>query len=101
MQVHAYYRKCNNGALCNCGAAIRSGESAFIVNFCNVNGHQNHYVTQKICKDHEMQVTANGNTYTVSNYYMYMNIEKDQIVNKRICLPTWIGVDGLKIYIFF
>lgn len=66
LQVHGYYRKCNGGALCNCGAAVRSGNSAFIANFCKVNGHENRYVTRKICDKKEMVVEETSNSYKVS-----------------------------------
>lgn len=72
-QIHSYYQKCdyylkaNNGALCNCGAAVHSGDSVFIANFCNIGNRQNRYAIQKICNEQDMLVEGGGNSYTVSS----------------------------------
>ncbi|VDI52511.1 Hypothetical predicted protein, partial [Mytilus galloprovincialis] len=69
--IHSYYQKCdyylsyNGGALCNCGAAVRSGDSVFIANFCKIDNRQNQYAIQKICDDQDMFVEGGGNSYTI------------------------------------
>ncbi|VDI03159.1 Hypothetical predicted protein, partial [Mytilus galloprovincialis] len=80
VEVHGYYRKCNGGALCNCGAAVRSGNSAFIANFCKVNGHENRYVTRKICDKKEMVVEETSNSYKITTMSgSQINIQLGQV----------------------
>ncbi|XP_076103011.1 von Willebrand factor D and EGF domain-containing protein-like isoform X2 [Mytilus galloprovincialis] len=71
-QVNALYGICNNGiANCNCGVAIRSGHSMFVMRTCD-------YITQyetrthsptiemRTCDDSSMIIKENGGTYTVT-----------------------------------
>lgn len=65
LKIHSVYQRCNKErALCNCGAAVRSGDSLFLANFCN----GNRYVKQFICDENDITVTekTNGHGYYVS-----------------------------------
>lgn len=66
LQIHSFYQRCRT-ALCNCGAAVRSGNSLFVANFCG----NNNYVTQNICNKNDISVEKNGNGYWVSVIFIF------------------------------
>ncbi|XP_076072003.1 uncharacterized protein LOC143043707 [Mytilus galloprovincialis] len=70
LQVSAYYKKCHNTVLCNCGVAVRSGDSLFVANYCETNykGQRktNRYMTQRLCDDQSLIVTNKGNTFEIT-----------------------------------
>jgi len=72
LQVNAYFKKCNGAALCNCGLAVRSGNSIFVANFCKTEykgvPRYNKYIVQRLCDDQNLVVTESGNTITVRIY---------------------------------
>ncbi|CAG2252550.1 unnamed protein product [Mytilus edulis] len=73
LQINAYFRECNGRALCNCGLAVRSGDSVFVANFCETIVERdgiserklNRYVIQRLCDDQSLIVIENGNTIEV------------------------------------
>ncbi|XP_052076398.1 von Willebrand factor D and EGF domain-containing protein-like [Mytilus californianus] len=70
LQVSAYFRKCSTSILCNCGVAVRSGNSLFVANYCETNykGTRkiNRYMTQRLCDDQSLTVTKSGYTYAIT-----------------------------------
>ncbi|CAC5392582.1 unnamed protein product [Mytilus coruscus] len=68
-EVNAYYKKCYNTVLCNCGVAARSGNSLFVANFCETTYKSqrkvNRYVINRLCDDQKLVVTESGNSYTI------------------------------------
>ncbi|CAC5391221.1 unnamed protein product [Mytilus coruscus] len=71
-QVNALYGICNNGiANCNCGVAIRSGHSMFVMRTCDVITEyetRTHppIIEMRSCDDSSMVIKENGGTYTVT-----------------------------------
>lgn len=61
--------------MCNCGLAVRSGDSVFVANFCETevvkNGISkrklNRYVIQRLCDDRSLVVTEDGNKIEVNS----------------------------------
>ncbi|CAC5384240.1 unnamed protein product [Mytilus coruscus] len=70
-QVNALFGKCNSVASCNCGIAIRSGSSMFVVRTCDeITRYSTHthspLIEMRACDDATMTIEENGNTYTVN-----------------------------------
>ena len=98
LQVNAYFTNCNGAALCNCGLAVRSGNSIFVANFCKTKykgvPRYNKYIVQRLCDDQNLVVTESGNTITVRIYnklihgtkkiYSKLTHAKKNIYNKII-----------------
>ncbi|VDI60923.1 Hypothetical predicted protein [Mytilus galloprovincialis] len=70
LQVNAFYKKCYTTVLCNCGIAVRSGDSLFVANYCDTNYkgqiRTNRYMKQRLCDDQSLIVTKSGNTYEIT-----------------------------------
>ncbi|CAC5390509.1 unnamed protein product [Mytilus coruscus] len=70
LQVSAYFKGCSTSILCNCGIAVRSGDSIFVANYCETNykGQRktNRYMSQRLCDDQSLTVTKTGNTYVIT-----------------------------------
>lgn len=81
------YGICNNGyASCNCGIAIRSGHSMFVMRTCDViTQYETHthppIIEMRSCDDSSMIVKENGGTYTVvikiNIYFFFFNNDPD------------------------
>ncbi|CAC5377862.1 unnamed protein product [Mytilus coruscus] len=68
--VSAYFKSCYTGILCNCGVAVRSGDSLFVANYCETkyNGINkvNRYMKQRLCDDRSLIVTKTSSSYTIT-----------------------------------
>ena len=86
LQVNAYYINCNGAAMCNCGLAVRSGNSLFVANFCNTKyqggSKYNNYIVQRLCDDQNLVVTESGNTITVRIYNKLIHGTKKIYITK-------------------
>lgn len=56
--------------MCNCGVAVRSGDSLFVTNFCETeltNGERrtNNYIIQRLCDDQNLIVEETGDKFKV------------------------------------
>ncbi|CAG2228914.1 unnamed protein product [Mytilus edulis] len=70
-QVNALYGDCNDGASCNCGVAIRSGHSMFVMRTCySITRYETlthpPIIEMRSCDDSSMIIKENGGTYTVT-----------------------------------
>ncbi|XP_071123992.1 uncharacterized protein [Mytilus edulis] len=72
LQVNAFFKRCKSGsnALCNCGVAVRSGDSLFVTNFCETeltNGERrtNNYIIQRLCDDQNLIVEETGDKFKI------------------------------------
>ncbi|XP_076103005.1 von Willebrand factor D and EGF domain-containing protein-like [Mytilus galloprovincialis] len=70
-QVNALYGLCNVAASCNCGVAIRSGHSMFVMRTCDYIAQyetRTHSPTieMRSCDDSSMIIKENGGIYTVT-----------------------------------
>ncbi|XP_076070432.1 von Willebrand factor D and EGF domain-containing protein-like isoform X1 [Mytilus galloprovincialis] len=100
LQINAYFRKCNGAALCNCGLAVRSGDSVFVANFCETevekNGIRtrklNRYVIQRLCDDRSLVVTEDGNKIEVT----IPTGTKVQFSHGKVY--DFYGINGIHIY---
>ncbi|XP_063416202.1 uncharacterized protein LOC134697845 [Mytilus trossulus] len=70
LQVSAYFQSCYTNVLCNCGVAVRSGDSLFVANYCETkyNGINkvNRYMKQRLCDDQSLIVTKTSSSYTIT-----------------------------------
>ncbi|VDH89919.1 Hypothetical predicted protein, partial [Mytilus galloprovincialis] len=72
LQVNAFFKRCNSrsNALCNCGVAVRSGDSLFVTNFCETeltNGERrtNNYIIQRLCDDQNLIIEETGDRFKI------------------------------------
>lgn len=81
MQVNAFFKRCNSrsSALCNCGVAVRSGDSLFVTNFCETeltNGERrtNNYIIQRLCDDQNLIIEETGDKFKVTVVFFKIHI---------------------------
>lgn len=92
LKVSAYFKPCYGTVLCNCGMAVRSGDSLFVANFCKTvyKGVQrvNRYMIQRLCDDQSLVIQKTSTSYTVRRYNMIFTINHFVIQFKILLMPS-------------